>query len=157
MRAARAARHRPARPVEAASPRASTWGLTGTPLLSSEARITELASLCGGTYITGAASHWRTMERASVRDVFLRYHESASSLTYQEQRAREAQAFINAAVQRNRVNDELAYINRTYSTVLCKLERGSAYELLLRGKGVLPNFSPPFAEKSAGKTTVIPR
>ena len=29
--------------------RRSTWGLTGTPLLSSETRITELGALCGGT------------------------------------------------------------------------------------------------------------
>ena len=46
--------------------RRSTWGLTGTPLLSSETRITELAALCGGTYVCGNAAHWRTMERAST-------------------------------------------------------------------------------------------
>ena len=70
--------------------RRSTWGLTGTPLLSSETRITELAALCGGTYVCGNAAHWRTMERASTRDVFLRYHESASSLIYLEERTRAA-------------------------------------------------------------------
>ena len=37
---------------------------------------------------SGNAAHWRTMERASVRDVFLRYHESASSLLYLEERTR---------------------------------------------------------------------
>ena len=46
------------RPMRA---RRSTWGLTGTPLLSSETRITELAALCGGAYVCGGAAHWRTM------------------------------------------------------------------------------------------------
>lgn len=46
------------RPLRA---RRSTWGLTGTPLLSSETRITELAALCGGAYVCGNAAHWRTM------------------------------------------------------------------------------------------------
>ena len=47
-----------------------------------QARITELAALIAGTYVCGAAAHWRMMERASGRDVFLRYHESASSRLY---------------------------------------------------------------------------
>ena len=55
------------------------WGLTGTPLLSSETRITELAALCAGTYVCGSAAHWRTMERASTRDVFLRCAERRES------------------------------------------------------------------------------
>ena len=66
--------------------RKSTWGLTGTPLLSSETRITELAALCAGTYVTGSAAHWRMMERASTRDVFLRTlalgHEHSSARAY---------------------------------------------------------------------------
>ena len=74
--------------------RRSTWGLTGTPLLSSETRITELAALCAGTYVTGSAAHWRMMERASTRDVFLRYHESASSLLYLGERTRAAQVVV---------------------------------------------------------------
>lgn len=39
------------RPLLAAS---GVWGLTGTPLLETEARVTELANLMGGTYLTGA-------------------------------------------------------------------------------------------------------
>lgn len=59
------------------APGLDRWGLTGTPLLSTPERITELGALNGGTYVCGNAAHWRTMERASTRDVFLRYHESA--------------------------------------------------------------------------------
>ena len=39
-----------------------TFGLTGTPLLSSVARITELASLCAGSYVTGACAHCKSTE-----------------------------------------------------------------------------------------------
>ena len=49
------------------------WGLTGTPLLTTEARVTELASIAGGTYISGGWRHWRKSERASGRDQFLNY------------------------------------------------------------------------------------
>ena len=126
--------------------RRSTWGLTGTPLLSSETRITELASLCGGTYVCGNAAHWRTMERASTRDVFLRYHESASSLIYLEERTRAAQAYISAAVQRNRIDRELSHITTHHARVECKLPAGSAYEKRLGALGLLPNFSPSLTE-----------
>ena len=55
----------------------------GLPIMArdQQARITELASLCGA-YVTGAAAHWRTMERASCRDVFLRYHDAVPSRLY---------------------------------------------------------------------------
>ena len=57
------------RPLRA---RRCVWGLTGTPLLTSEARVTELAAIAGGTYIAGGWRHWRKEERASGRDQFLR-------------------------------------------------------------------------------------
>ena len=132
--------------------RKSTWGLTGTPLLSSETRITELAALCGGTYVMGSAAHWRTMERASVRDVFLRYHESASSLSYLDERTRSAQAYISAAVQRNRIDGEISHVKLRHARVAVKLPAGSAYETLLQKRKLLPNFSPSFTE--AGSESV---
>ncbi|KAL1514920.1 hypothetical protein AB1Y20_004000 [Prymnesium parvum] len=131
------------RPLRA---RKSTWGLTGTPLLSSETRITELAALCGGTYVCGNAAHWRTMERASTRDVFLRYHESASSLIYLEERTRAAQEYIDAAVQRNRIDNELKHIAVKQELVECPLPADSAYQSLLSAKKLLPNFSPSFED-----------
>lgn len=133
------------RPLRA---RRSTWGLTGTPLLSSETRITELAALCGGTYVCGNAAHWRTMERASTRDVFLRYHESASSLLYLAERTRAAQAYIDTAVMRNRIDHELSHIQRTEAVVPVVLESSSTYEQLLQKKKLLPNFAPAFSEVS---------
>ena len=64
------------RPLVAAT---GVWGLTGTPLLETEARVTELANLMGGTYLTGAAHHWRKEERESGRDLFLNQSEAARS------------------------------------------------------------------------------
>ena len=78
-----------------------TFGLTGTPLLSSVARITELASLCAGTYVTGAANHWRMIERASGRDLFLRYHDTVPSRLYQAETVHSAQEFVSLAARRN--------------------------------------------------------
>ena len=131
------------RPLRA---RRSVWGLTGTPLLSSETRITELAALCGGTYVTGGAAHWRLMERASTRDVFLRYHESASSLLYLDERTRAAQAYVATAVQRNRIDAELSHIQRHEVLVSCALPADSPYERLVRkrSKEFKGSFGPPF-------------
>lgn len=56
----------------------AVWGLTGTPLLETEERVTELANLMGGTYITGSAHHWRRNERESGRDIFLNQQEAAT-------------------------------------------------------------------------------
>jgi hypothetical protein len=51
--------------------RGAIFGLTGTPLLDSTSRVTELANLMGGTYVIGLSSHWRKLERESCRDIFL--------------------------------------------------------------------------------------
>jgi hypothetical protein len=87
------------RPLRA---RVATWGLTGTPMLSSETRTTELAALVGGSYICGGARHWRRMERASGRDIFLECQEVAASREYRALRRQHAQQFVTAAVQRNK-------------------------------------------------------
>jgi hypothetical protein len=127
--------------------RRSTWGLTGTPLLSSETRITELAALCAGTYVTGSAAHWRMMERASTRDVFLRYHESASSLLYLGERTRAAQAYISTAVQRNKIDTELKHIKLSAVTVPFKLGAKSEYARLLAARAEYKgSFAPPFSD-----------
>jgi hypothetical protein len=136
--------------------RKSTWGLTGTPLLSSETRITELAALCGGTYVTGSAAHWRMMERASTRDVFLRYHESASSLIYLNERTRAAQTYVQKAVQRNRIDAELSHITRHEVIVTCKLGAGSAYEQAVqRGRAAFKgSFSPSYEAVTTYRTSM---
>lgn len=54
--------------------RKAMFGLTGTPLLDNPARVIELANLIGGTYIIGLSSHWRKLERESVRDIFLQHY-----------------------------------------------------------------------------------
>ena len=106
-----------------------TFGLTGTPLLSSVARITEIASLCAGTYVTGAWAHWRMIERASGRDLFLRYHDAVPSRLYQSETVRSAQAFVSAAARRNVVEEVIAY---EASEERAQLQRGSEYEKLCR-------------------------
>ena len=102
-----------------------TFGLTGTPLLSSVARITELASLCAGTYVTGGSHHWRTVERASARDLFLRYHDSVASRLYQSQTVRSARDFVNAAARRNVVDEEIGCVTREWPV---RLEANSRFE-----------------------------
>jgi len=79
------------------------WGLTGTPMLSNETRVTEMGALMGGMYIMGAMQHWRGLERASVRDQFLLAQEPVPSTHYRSQSRAHAQEYITASVQRNRV------------------------------------------------------
>jgi hypothetical protein len=87
------------RPLVAA---VGVWGLSGTPLLETEARITELASLCGGTYVTGAAHHWRRDETFSGRDLFLSQIEGTKSREYRCAVSDAAHSYVQAACQRNR-------------------------------------------------------
>lgn len=101
------------------------FGLTGTPLLSSVARITELASLCAGAYVTGASAHWRTVERASSRDLFLRYHDSVATRLYQTETVRSAQEFVSHAARRNVVEEQIACTTREWPV---KLKAHSPFE-----------------------------
>ena len=87
------------RPIVAAT---GVWGLTGTPLLETEARVTELANLMGGTYLTGAAHHWRKEERESGRDLFLNQQEGFHSREYRCAVQEACHSYINEACQRNR-------------------------------------------------------
>ena len=80
----------------------SVWGLTGTPLLETEARVTELASLMGGTYLTGAAHHWRKEERESGRDLFLNQQEATRSREYRCAVQDACHSYVAEACQRNR-------------------------------------------------------
>jgi site-specific DNA-cytosine methylase/superfamily II DNA or RNA helicase len=87
------------RPLRA---RRGIWGLTGTPMLNDDQRVTEMAALCGGVYVMSASRHWRNMERASVRDQYLLAQEPALSTQYRTQSREQAQKFVTTAVQRNR-------------------------------------------------------
>lgn len=87
------------RPLVAAS---GVWGLTGTPLLETEARVTELANLMGGTYLTGAAHHWRKEERESGRDLFLNQQEATRSREYRCAVQEACHSYVHEACQRNR-------------------------------------------------------
>eukprot|EP00931_Biecheleriopsis_adriatica_P048312 TRINITY_DN27914_c0_g2_i1.p1 TRINITY_DN27914_c0_g2~~TRINITY_DN27914_c0_g2_i1.p1 ORF type:complete len:2094 (+),score=462.88 TRINITY_DN27914_c0_g2_i1:118-6282(+) len=89
------------RPLRAA---VGIWGLTGTPMLSDERRITEMASLCGGVYVMSARTHWRNMERASIRDQFLLAQEPAQTTQYRRQSRCHAQNYVSTAFQQNRID-----------------------------------------------------
>jgi len=83
--------------------KSAIWGLTGTPLLETEARVTELANLMGGTYLTGSAHHWRKEERESGRDIFLNQQEEGSkSREYRCAIQESCHAYVREACQRNR-------------------------------------------------------
>ena len=87
------------RPLRAAT---GVWGLTGTPLLETEARVTELANLMGGTYWTGAAHHGRKEERESGRDLFLNQQEATRSREYRCAVQEACHSYVREACQRNR-------------------------------------------------------
>lgn len=87
------------RPLIAAT---AVWGLTGTPLLETEARVTELANLMGGTYLTGGAHHWRKEERESGRDLFLNHQNGVRSREYRCAIQESCHAYVSQACQRNR-------------------------------------------------------
>jgi hypothetical protein len=87
------------RPLLAAT---GVWGLTGTPLLETEARVCELANLMGGTYLVGAAHHWRKEERESGRDMFLNQIEGMKSREYRCAVQEAAHNYVAVACQRNR-------------------------------------------------------
>ena len=50
--------------------------------METEERVTELANLMGGTYLTGASQHWRKEERESGRDLFLNQAIASQSREY---------------------------------------------------------------------------
>lgn len=87
------------RPLKAAT---GVWGLTGTPLLETEARVTELANLMGGTYLTGAAHHWRKEERESGRDLFLNQQDAVFSRENRCAVQAACHSYVKEACQRNR-------------------------------------------------------
>ena len=87
--------------------RKAMFGLTGTPLLDSCSRVTELANLIGGTYVTGLSSHWRKLERESGRDIFLHaYLEPRQTRLVRKTINEKCQEYLDVACTRNK-SDEL--------------------------------------------------
>eukprot|EP00934_Nitzschia_sp_Nitz4_P001526 Nitzschia sp. Nitz4//scaffold16_size188269//113894//121049//NITZ4_001800-RA/size188269-processed-gene-0.61-mRNA-1//1//CDS//3329538544//1526//frame0 len=108
------------RPLQVTS---GIWGLTGTPLLETEARVTELASLMGGTYVTGAAHHWRREERDSGRDLFLNQQEPTRSREYRCAVQESCHTYVREACQRNRGEKLLVQLSsEKHPTSMAKTE-----------------------------------
>ena len=112
------------RPLLAAT---GVWGLTGTPLLETEARVTELANLMGGTYLTGAAHHWRKEERESGRDIFLNQQEATKSREYRRAVQDACHAYVKEACQRNRGEKLQISLIRRQHDVKMSLEEGDRF------------------------------
>ena len=130
--------------------RRAVWGLTGTPLLTSATRITELASMCAAAYTCGGSAHWRTMERASLRDVFLRYHEACTSRLYTSHCVQAAQQYIQLAIQRNKA-DEFVGVECTPEIVAVAVGAAEAPEVWGKSWAVLEESKLEEAAETAAK------
>jgi SNF2 family DNA or RNA helicase len=106
---------------------AGVWGLTGTPLLETEARVTELANLMGGTYLTGAAHHWRKEERESGRDLFLNQQEGTRSREYRCAVQEACHSYVKEACQRNRGEELQVQLIRKQCHVNMSTTEGEAF------------------------------
>jgi hypothetical protein len=126
------------RPLLAA---AGVWGLTGTPLLETEARVTELANLMGGTYITGAAHHWRREERESGRDMFLSQTESVFSREYRCAVQAAAHKYVRDACQRNRGEELPVKLQRDQVFVNMSPKEGDRFLAAVASTGFDKSFS----------------
>ncbi|KAL3911108.1 MAG: hypothetical protein SGARI_001804, partial [Bacillariaceae sp.] len=111
------------RPLRAAN----VWGLSGTPLLETEARVTELANLCGNSYIMGQAHHWRRNETFSNRDIFLNQVEEIKSREYRTAVAKSAHAYVKAACQRNCGEALNVEVNKREESVNMSEKEGEAF------------------------------
>merc|ERR1719215_1987320 len=115
-------------------------------MLNDEQRVTEMASLCGGVYVMAARTHWRTLERASLRDQFLLAQEPLPSTQYRQESRRHAQSYVYAAFQRNRV-DKFSLTKLTYHTAsarLCNAEAKQYMKILSESGGQFHGaYDPP--------------
>jgi len=92
--------------------RSTMFGLTGTPLLDNCDRVIELANLMGGSYIIGLSSHWRKLERESMRDIFLHnYLEPRQSREVRRNVYSYCQKYLDTACCRNKTGEEMAGIS----------------------------------------------
>jgi len=81
---------------------------SGTPLLDSCSRVTELANLADNVYIPGLFNHWRKLERESMLDQFL--HTLLQSKQTRQIRSaifEKCQEYIDTACCRNKVEKEM--------------------------------------------------
>jgi len=91
--------------------RSAMFGLTGTPLLDNCDRVIELANLMGGSYIIGLSSHWRKLERESMRDIFLHnYLEPRQSREVRRNVYSYCQKYLSTACCRNKTGEEMSGI-----------------------------------------------
>jgi len=85
--------------------------LTGTPLLDNCDRVIELANLIGGTYVIGLSSHWRRLERESMRDIFLQHYlDPKQSREVRRHIYSYCQKYLDTACCRNKTGDEMESI-----------------------------------------------
>ena len=117
--------------------RGSILGLTGTPLLDSSCRVTELASLMGGTYVTGLSSHWRKLEKESGRDIFLgNFLEPKQSREVRKMINERCQDYLNTACCRNKAEAEMDGIHLVECRRTVRMTEAEKQSYLASQKGI---------------------
>ena len=95
--------------------------------------MTELANLMGGTYVTGAAHHWRREERESGRDIFLNQQEEGSkSREYRCAIQESCHTYVKQACQRNRSEALAVSLERTQKFVNMSQSDGEKFHSAIK-------------------------
>jgi hypothetical protein len=140
--------------------RKGIFGLTGTPLLDSSSRLTELANLMGNTYITGLSSHWRKLERESSRDIFLQsLLEPKQSREIRKNIYAKCQEFVDVACCRNKTGEEMDGISLCHHRRVVKMIKPEV-TLYLKSQSGIPaskrslSITPEEFDRDAGHNVI---
>lgn len=136
--------------------RRGIFGLTGTPLLDSISRVTELANLMGNSYVVGLSSHWRKMERESCRDIFLHnYLEPIQSRETRTNMYNKCQDYLDVACCRNKTGEEMDGIDLVEQRSIVKMTEAEKVLYMKSQSGIPPSkqsfaITPEEFDESAG-------
>ena len=131
--------------------------LAGTPLLATNSRVTDLASLMGGTYLTGSAHHWRKEERESDRDLFLNQQEEGSmSREYRCAVQESCHAYVREACQRNRGEQLAVNLERKQRVVNMSQSDGDSFLASIRSLNLASySVAPDWLGDKAGDALTV--
>ena len=123
----------------------TTWCLSATAGITTAARVSELAHLCGIT-VCGRARHWRRHELASRLRMFLEMREGAPSFWYKERCFVEAQKWLDGAARRNedQFASQIGVHHHEHSQVMTEADMTALQKLLPKKLTQLgPTCNPP--------------
>lgn len=99
----------------------------------------------GNTYVTGLASHWRKLERESMRDIFLStFLQPKQSRDYRKSIARKCQDYIRVACCRNKTGKEMEGIELVSERCSVKMSADEK-KLYLKSQSGIPASKQSFA------------